>query len=233
MTHPKITPIGKPMISYRNQLEKLRDSYGPCKECGTLTKGSICDPCSKNRDPLQITDELANKILWLAKCPVEYQDFDIKKLPCKSISLEALKFDLNSGGLGLVGPSRQGKTRLMWYLLKDLHFEKNQIQWLALTATHFGHECSRLFSENSHKGVKFIERLCETPILFLDDLGKERLSDRVESELYHIIEYRTSHRKIILWTANATKTSLVQKMSQDRGLPIVSRLTEFTKVLAI
>jgi DNA replication protein DnaC len=68
-------------------------------------------------------------------------------------------------------------------------------------------------------------------VLLLDDLGKAKMTERSELELFDLLEHRSSHALPIFWTANAEKGALKQMLSPDRGEPILRRLSEFTKII--
>ena len=72
-----------------------------------------------------------------------------------------------------------------------------------------------------------------TEILFLDDIGKEKYTERVESEFYDLIETRTSNLRPTLWTTNASASQLSAMMSADRGEPVLRRLKEFTEIVTV
>jgi DNA replication protein DnaC len=78
-----------------------------------------------------------------------------------------------------------------------------------------------------------IRRAHRAEILFIDDIGKEKYTERVESEFYDLIETRTAHLRPILWTANTSGAGLEAMMSPDRGAPILRRLREFTEIITL
>jgi NitT/TauT family transport system ATP-binding protein len=71
----------------------------------------------------------------------------------------------------------------------------------------------------------------EPKVLLLDDLGKQKMTERAELELFDLLEHRSSHELPIIWTANAAKGDLRKMLSSDRGEPILRRLSEFTKII--
>ena len=74
---------------------------------------------------------------------------------------------------------------------------------IAMTATEFGHEVGARFGESATAAKNYVDDLAEVEVLFVDDLGKWKLTDRVESELWHIIEHRSQRLLPILVTMNA------------------------------
>jgi DNA replication protein DnaC len=78
-----------------------------------------------------------------------------------------------------------------------------------------------------------IKRIYKADLWFLDDLGKQRMTDRGEMELYAVLEHRTSSLLPTLWTANAKSAVLLQMFSEDRGEPIMRRLIDFSQIVAV
>jgi DNA replication protein DnaC len=102
----------------------------------------------------------------------------------------------------------------------------------AITAKQFERWCHRSF-EKDGDARKQIAECHSAKVLFIDDIGKEKYTERVESEFYDLVEHRTSHLSPILWTANATGQELEQMMGEDRGVPVVRRLREFTEIISV
>ncbi|PYK25547.1 MAG: hypothetical protein DME52_08290, partial [Verrucomicrobia bacterium] len=70
-------------------------------------------------------------------------------------------------------------------------------------------------------------------LLFIDDIGKERLTESAELKLYSLMEERTANAKPILWTSNFVGADLRKIMSDNRGPAITRRLAEFSSVLFV
>ena len=70
-------------------------------------------------------------------------------------------------------------------------------------------------------------------VLFIDDIGKERLTEAAELKLYWLIEHRTANARPILWTSNFVGADLRKMMSDNRGPAITRRLAEFSSVLFV
>ena len=67
-------------------------------------------------------------------------------------------------------------------------------------------------------------------MLLLDDLGKGRPTATAVEELEALIEYRTSTRRPILWSANSGSEWLVERLGGDAGKAIARRLQEFSHI---
>ena len=171
---------------------------------------------------------------WEAICPPAYRDTDPAHPELNRRLLDGLlRYRPCGRGIGLYGPTGRGKTRMMYLLLKKLHFDGYRVH--ACSAPLLSQSIARQWGEDREADhARYILRQCyAAEILFLDDVGKQRFTSAAESEFYTLIETRTSQLRPILWTANATGSALAAMMSPDRGEPIVRRLEEFCEVLGV
>ena len=169
---------------------------------------------------------------WMNVCPTEYQRTDRRKLPkpARERMADILKWKPTKTGLILAGPTGAGKSRLAWLLARQLYFDGLGV--VAFTALQFEHACAVQFGAGD--GERWVYDLTQTELLFLDDFGKGRFTDRTEAELFGIVETRTSWNRPILITTNLTGKQLAQQAQRaDRGAALARRLREFCDVVVI
>ena len=145
-----------------------------------------------------------------------------------------LEWKVGGKGIGLFGPTGGCKTRMMFLLVRKLHYLEHKVRWIR--AIDLSRAASGIFDDDSAiKGNarKLLKNALQAEVLFIDDLGKERFTDRSELELYHLIESRTSCLRPILWTSNASGSDLRDLMSENRGTAITRRLAEFSTVYPV
>lgn len=133
-------------------------------------------------------------------------------------------------GLALIGETGRCKTRLMLHLLGKYHMAGCGVAFV--NSATMADEIGEQFSQSSSAGNAYLRRLEMSPILFIDDLGKGKLTDRSEEALYRIVESRKSHKRRTFFSANCIGSQLEARLSPDRGAPIVRRLREMAHAIA-
>jgi len=210
--------------------------YEPIKIGSISFKRKQCDKCGvtdsemKRRECDKRNKEV-KELQWMSICPPLYRDTRREFLPLKEEVIDRVfGWKYNPKGLALAGSSGIGKTRVMFRLLHRLHLEDCSV--VAISSKKFEYLCHKMFDEDGG-AREMIENLKRVQVLFLDDLGKERMTPRVESEFYDLIETRTSFLLPTLWTTNCEGDELAQMMSKDAGAPIVRRLREFSDIITL
>ena len=196
----------------------------------------LCDECDLKRiEKLQqeqaMEEQERRQEAFNAICPPLYRESDLGRIPAAFLR-ECEAWHYNPVGIGLVGPAGCGKTRAAWILLKRLHFENLRV--FGITATGFAKACADQWHDNNQAKAMAedtLTRCRRTKVLLLDDLGKQKMTERSELELFDLLEHRSSHELPIIWTANAERGALKQMLSSDRGEPILRRLSEFTNII--
>ncbi|AEF18939.1 MULTISPECIES: ATP-binding protein [unclassified Hydrogenobaculum] len=117
------------------------------------------------------------------------------------------KFKENSGkGLFLIGPPGVGKTYLSVFLLLYLE-EKYKIKGLFYDVRTLIVDLKALigkdrYAENMNSYDKFLTKIIKSPILVLDDLGSEVLTDYNRDLITYIISSRYNDMRPIVITTN-------------------------------
>lgn len=195
-----------------------------CAECRPIVEAEMAE--ASRLEKIRV---LEGK--WRQHCPPLYRETDISRLTIPQDIIEkVLSWQVNPRGIGIAGRSGTGKTRLMFLLLRRVFMDGNGVR--AISGKRFERSCHLMF-DKMDEGREIIRQARDTEVLFLDDLGKERYTDRVESEFYDLVEHRTSHLLPILWTTNSSGDALGDMMSEDRGAPIIRRLREFTEIIVV
>ncbi len=140
-------------------------------------------------------------------------------------------------GLFLVGPPGVGKTHLAVSILKEF-FRRRKVVGLFYDTRSLLFDLKATF-DGSASGREILEEVVKSPLLVLDDLGSERLSDWARDILHYIIINRYNELRPVIITSNmeikgkkienSVETSLEERM----GIAIASRLSEMCEILPV
>lgn len=197
-----------------------------------------CDRCITAHERQQADERLLAERdrveeAWNRICPPLYRDTDPDRLPCSRECVNrVMAWNYNPRGILLHGQTDLGKTRLAFALCRVIHFTDRR-KVLAISSIKFGLEVSAAFSDSAAKAQALLTRLATVDLLFLDDVGKARLTERVEEAFFHVIEERCSHLLPIIATTNMTGETIAHAMSDDRSAPFVRRLRKFNEPIHI
>lgn len=171
----------------------------------------------------------ARRDFFFRHCPPLYRDSDLGRLPPESSAVLNWKF--GPQGLLVLGPTGAGKTRAVWMLVKTLLLSNNsKVDTVAIfDGVSFGHTLSKKYREETAEA--WLWDLTTVDLIFFDDLGKLKLTDRAEAELFGVIESRCANLKPILATTNDTGDALAARMTENRGAALVRRLREFCQIV--
>jgi len=176
---------------------------------------SECGDCSRTR-----RIDKFSKI-----CPPLYQATEVGRLPQRQLGL-AMAWQYGPRGLILLGETGVGKTRAAWMLLKRVLVEdKKEHAFLWFDAIGFGHAIAKHY--RLEDAEDWLARVAAIPLLFFDDLGKLKLTERAEVELFGVIEKRCAAELPLIVTTNDTGDSLAARMTDIRGPAMIRRLREF------
>lgn len=167
------------------------------------------------------------EIVKLYKIPLIYRDVCLEKCHINKKLIELMQKWLktsyfNRPSLMLSGNTGCGKTYFAYALFRkiiesnyrDIRFIKsNELDKLLLTA---------LLEKRDYYEL---QKFSEVGILFLDDLGTERTSERLISQYFDIIDYRVSNRLPTIYTSNLSLDDFHNPDKTNLGERIASRLS--------
>lgn len=220
-------------------LEFMSFGFMPFPETGKIFRQQFCSACmtakAEEQAGIARTKESGRRRdFWNEHCPEEFRTdeeggkTDIIRVKTEQpLYQKAMAWEMGSKGLLLAGPSGTSKTRIAWRIIRrEFDFGNS---FMAMKAHRFGLEAVDLQMSGGFKD--WFDRLVKTKILFLDDFGKGRFTDAVESHWFALLDERTERGRPIIVTTNSTSDELKARMSEDRGEPLIRRLRDYCHVI--
>jgi DNA replication protein DnaC len=83
------------------------------------------------------------------------------------------------------------------------------------------------YSEGVREVNEFKEMICSLDLLIMDDLGKEKITDRAGELLFDLIDsFYVGRGKLWITTNQTSREELIEKLGADRGMGIIRRIAE-------
>ena len=141
---------------------------------------------------------------------------------------EWMQRDDPARGLWLCGPTRLGKTRVMFGLMARLAA-------MGKTCGYTNHQqvCDWIASAAMRvpSAISAIETLRRSDVLLIDDLGKGRPTETATAGIYGLLEWFTSRARPVVLTSQAAGEWMHNRFGEDGGEAIVGRLTTFCELV--
>lgn len=146
--------------------------------------------------------------------------------------------------LGMIGATGKCKTRCAYLLLKDLAafltkpssdpYARPRVPAVqAATAYQFAEIVTSKFGNETGEAKAALMRLRNADLLLLDDIGKQRNTPALSSELFAILDHRHAENLTTIWTANSTPEAFLADMASDMSAPLAGRIRESSTILNI
>lgn len=186
-----------------------------------------------------------NSILKALNIPARYQHATLDNYKAMSkfghnILIDRIKEYIYSDeykegkGFFFYGTHGVGKTHLAVSILKELYIKQN-ITGVFYDTRILLYDLKATFDGSSNTR-DLLEHVISAPILILDDLGAERLSDWAKDILHYIIVKRYNDKLPVIITSNfelETDKDMEEDISEKFGKGIVSRIKEMCYIINI
>lgn len=167
------------------------------------------------------------KSLWIKEnIPPYYQDQLDRD---KSLDWGAVEKALSHSKQSMVlkGETRRGKTRVLYEIVKKNAHLTPYIQ----TAERLARILGSCLSQSPRLHEKNIKMICRQKLLCIDDLGKENVTQRTQTDLFEIINHRLEQNLPTIITTNFDSEGLAKRFTdQDLAIPLIARIAEFKVV---
>ena len=126
----------------------------------------------------------------------------------------------------LTGKAGRGKTYFSYSLAKEI-FDKygwSCLRWIK--SKHLDDEIIKSIKEYG-EATYTIKKFCDVPILFLDDFGVDRSTERAERDYYELIDSRWENNRPTVISTNLNP----EQLENTYGARIYSRFKDYKWIL--
>ena len=218
-----------------------RQGRRQCSDCGAdfiipefqvfgqwLPACTRCEPCHAAALAAHAKREaeghrLEREKLWADEIGRDaFTDTDREQFQNPALYDKVLAWTYGPQGLVIHGKSGRGKSRALWALVHRLFVLEGRYASV-LRATAF----ARAVLEAGPQVDALVKRLGRVPVLAIDDLGAESVSERWEAALLEVIDRRMVANLPLLLTTNYVGGKLVARFrNPSTGDAIVRRIRE-------
>lgn len=108
-------------------------------------------------------------------------------------------------------------------------FDKPERKILHYDSVSFGHAVARAYMDGGLDN--WLDAIHTAGIIFFDDFGKLKMTERAEVELFGLLDYRFAHMLPVIITTNDDPETLAARVTGHRGPAFIARLREFCQVV--
>lgn len=223
--------------------EEGKDVAVACWNCGRkmkhnehlarVFKNVTCEPCCDEHDfaVLQVPDEKVAEIDEIV--PPLYRESDVDRLPFPDQVDPIISWAYKSGakGLWINGDTRTGKTRSICLLVERLVSRGVDVR----AFFHGSFPDELLEAIRSDRNFRRWKReLAAIPLVVIDDLFAEKMTERTEAALFELIDERIAYlRPTIITTQVVAKEAKDRFHSASRFEAFFARIKEFFELVSL
>ena len=220
----------------------------PCPHCGRIEKWTAlevaayaalaCDLCCeehhKNKgqgsEPVALVRDEIEKVI-----PPLYRETDRARLEKETTTEQVAAVmewtpNQKKKGLALIGDTRAGKTRTLCLLLDKLIKDRQKVRAF-FHGSFYDEMLETIRSDRNFR--KWKTALIEEPVVAIDDLFAEKLTERGEASLFEILDARICHhRPTFITTQVGKREGLNRFASVKRAEAFFARLKEFYQLIS-
>lgn len=188
--------------------------------------------CREHLDPVRVAQDGLVESQFPPSMPALFRDTEVSRLHPNIQKALEWKPEGDVSGLLLHGTTGIGKTRAIWEIIRRQWIESvkrdRQLPYQFLTMRKIEGMIEKGFDDRQH--AKMLEGLIELPFLIIDDFGKERLTQRMASDLFAVVDERSTARRATIISTNYNGTTLLERFDGrdvETGKALIRRLKDY------
>tara|TARA_B100000886_G_C20420208_1_gene491190 strand:- start:260 stop:1084 length:825 start_codon:yes stop_codon:yes gene_type:complete len=228
------------------------DIVVPCRECGidvpykssvlaffgNNKKIVVCDDCCERAARSEFKENTNRSLTGKIEdyIPPFYLETDFNQLPKQARDLwrygyqsedfdtiPLQKWSFGKKGVYILGASRTGKTRTMCLLLRHLY--ENGTEFKLFQAGQF--HAALTDAKRSSFYMRWVTEQVTVPVLAIDDLFAEKMTETMQAGLFEIVEQRMARNLPLIITTQVKRSDVIKLFTdQRRGEALMNRLRE-------
>jgi DNA replication protein DnaC len=192
--------------------------------------------CREHLDPVRVANAGLSESQFPPSMPILFRDTELERLHDKIKDNIDWKPEGDKTGLLIHGTTGVGKTRALWEIVRRMWVQKTRqdfnMPYQFLTMRKIESMIEQGFDTKKHGTM--LESLIEHPLLVIDDLGKERLTSRMATDLFAIVDERSVSRKTTIISTNFNSTTLLERFEnrdKETGVALIRRLKDYYTIV--
>ena len=186
--------------------------------------------CREHLDPERVRHDGLEDPKFVPSYPPLFRGTEVSKLHPRLQSAVEWVPNEQKSGLLLHGTTGVGKTRLAWHVVNRLWLDRarkdQNMPYRFLTMRKFEGLIEESFTEKSHS--KMLDELIKVDLLVFDDLGKERGTARLVSDLFAVLDERSTAMRPTIITTNFNGQALVDRFDdKEMSAALVRRFRDY------
>ncbi len=186
--------------------------------------------CREHMEPDRIKADGLVEVQFVPSYPPLFKNTEVAKLHPRLQSAADWVPSEQKSGLLLHGTTGVGKTRLAWHVVNRLWVDKARqdinMPYRFLTMRKFEGLIEESFGDKAH--ARMLDDLIKIDLLIFDDLGKERATPRLASDLFAVLDERSTSMRPTIITTNFNGPALVDRFDdKEMAAALVRRFRDY------
>jgi DNA replication protein DnaC len=219
--------------TYSQRFVRVMECYFPdeCPACDTRRVEARRAEVAAEQNAMDAAFRTARMAQLQASIPETFRETDRLHPAMMTPRIqEILRWDFNPRGILAHGRTGGGKSRACYLVaLREAEFGRNV---LIFPPAEFSRVMAKAYRDGREE--RFHREIQNADLVYLDDLGKEKITQRVQEELFALVDYRITHKRPTMITTNFVGDLLVKRFEdQEAAAPLVERFRNHFQIVHV